>query len=85
MHKTEFAEKVYRFFSSINSSTKKNLGELRKRYESGLAEWENNQEKKDPQNFDLVEAKLRDLVDYFDQEGDLYHAGQCAWMCARSL
>lgn len=85
VHKTEFAEKVYRFFSSINSSTKKNLGELRKRYESGLAEWENNQEKKDPQNFDLVEAKLRDLVDYFDQEGDLYHAGQCAWMCARSL
>lgn len=85
VHKTEFAEKVYRYFSSINASTKKNLAELKKRYEVGLTEWQNNEDKKDAQNYDLIEAKLRDLVDYFDQEGDLFHASHCALLCARSM
>lgn len=84
VHKTEFAEKVYRFFSNINASTKKNLADLKKAAEPGLREWENNQEKKDAQTFDLVEAKLREYIDYFDQEGDLYHASELAAICARS-
>lgn len=83
--KTEFAERVYKYFSTLEPAQKKNRETLKKVYDKALTQFENNVEKKDDSTYDLIFAQLRDHPDYFDQEKDYFYASQSAVLVARCL
>jgi len=85
VHKSEFAERAYKYYSLADGTQKKDRAELKLQYDKARRTFDNNLTKKAPEEFDLVYAQLRDHPDFFDQAGDLYLASESAYVVARAL
>jgi hypothetical protein len=80
--KSEFAEKIYRYFSSMSGAAKKDRAELKKRYDKAFDDMQKNLEKKDSFVFQNIVDEFDFLGASFDQIGDLYDSSQAYLACA---
>jgi hypothetical protein len=77
--KTEFADRVYKYFSTVSGANKKDRVELKQRYERAFDEMQHNLEKKDSFVFQNLVDEFELLGGAFDEVGDLYDSSQ-AWL-----
>ena len=70
--RTDFAERVYTYFSTLSGVNKKDRPELKKRYDTAHDELEKNREKKDNFVFQNIVDEFEVLGGAFEQVGDMY-------------
>lgn len=77
--KSEFAEKIYTYFTTFDAQNKKDHRELHERYDKVWDEYRANLDKKDSWVFLNLVDEFDILANGFDQIGDLYWSSQ-AWL-----
>jgi hypothetical protein len=79
--KTDFAEKVYTYYSTVSGTNKKDRTDLKKRYDLANDELQKNLQKKDSFVFQNLVDEFEVLGSAFDQVGDLYWSSQ-SWLAS---
>jgi hypothetical protein len=80
--KTDFAERVYTYFSTVSGVNKKDRAALKKRYDTARDELEKNLQKKDNFVFQNIVDEFEVLGGAFEQVGDMYTSSQAWLACA---
>jgi hypothetical protein len=77
--KSDFAEREYKYFSTVSGANKKDRVELKKRFDKNNDDLEANKQRKDNFAFQNIVDEFELLAGAFDQVGDMYHSSQ-AWL-----
>lgn len=77
--KSDFAEREYKYFSTVSGANKKDRVELKKRFDKNNDDLEANKTRKDNFAFQNIVDEFELLAGAFDQVGDMYYSSQ-AWL-----
>jgi hypothetical protein len=80
--KTDFAERVYTYYSTVSGGNKKDRVDLKKRFDQAADEMEKNAQKKDSFVYQNIVDEFELLGGAFEQVGDMYWSSQAWLACA---
>lgn len=74
--KSEFAERTYEYYSTVQGANKKDRLELKKRFDLAWRDYQGNLERKDGLVFSNIVEEFEQLGAYFDQVRDMYYSSE---------